>query len=334
MVESFTITRTGGKAIYLQIYEQILDDIRTHTLLPADQLPTEKHLSHALSVSRNTVGMAYRRLEQDGFVVSTPGRGTFVSQDASATSAPAAAQRDRIGRLFDLAVEEALSLGMTLEDYASLFRKHLSRQKRKIRDSRICLIECNEEQLMIFGEDIQKAIGISITPILLADFRARRPETMQKILCADIAMTSVYHSSEVVSLLPEKRIDVVGLQPQLDSLIQIAQLPHQARVAIVCKSRQFSGDIINTLKESKLSFPNLSVTESDDEQILAKQIADMDAVIASPGRIHDVRRLNAGGIPVIEFVYRISSASMNMIKTLIVENERKSNAPGRPAKPA
>jgi len=332
MLEVHEIQRAGGKAIYLQIYERILDEVRSHALRPGDQLPTETNLAKQLTVSRNTVGMAYRRLEQDGFVESTPGRGTFVTHDASAISAPAASQRDRIGRLLDLAVEEALSLGMSIDDYAALFKKHLSRQKRKIRSSRICFIECNDEQLHIFAEDIQEALNIAITPVLLSDFRARDPKTLHTLLSADIIMTSVYHSAEVVSLLPEHRIDVVGLQPQLDSLIQIAQLPRDANVGIICSSRQFAGDIINTLRESKISIPSLAVIETERDDELASLLSKLDAVIASPARIHDTRRMNTRQIPVIEFVYRLSSASMNLIKTLIVETQRKSSSSRRSGK--
>lgn len=324
MVDTLQVERTGGKAIYLQIYEHIIAQIRGKLLQPGDQLPTETKLSKSLKISRNTVGMAYQRLEHDGLVESTPGRGTFIAHDASATSSPAAANKERIGRLLDLAVEEALAVGISLDDYSTLFKRHLSKQKKKIRTSRICFIECNEEQLSIFADDIRKELGIDITPILLEDFRQSKKETMRVLHNADIILTSVYHSSEVVPLLPDSRIDVLGLQPQLDSLIQIAQLPPATRVGLICKSDQFAGDIRNTLQESKLSFPSLTVVETADKNEIAQKLESMDAVISSPGRYHTVEALNSNSIPVIEFVYRLSTASMNLIKTLIVESQRKS----------
>lgn len=325
MVESLDVKRAGGKAIYLQIYEHIVDQIRAHLLEPGDQLPTETSLSKSLKISRNTVGMAYQRLEQDGFVESTPGRGTFVTHGASATSAPATNKKDRIGRLLDLAIEEVLSVGMSLDDYSTLFKRHLSKQRKKIRSSRICFIECNDEQLLIFADDINREIGISITPILLENFRKKAPDSMAILHKADIILTSVYHSSEVVTLLPDRRIDVVGLHPQLDSLIQIAKLPPDSRIGLVCTSKQFQGDILNTLRESKIPIPNFSVIETADRDELTAQLAELDAAIVSPGRLHDVQEIIGSDTPVIEFVYRLSAGSMSLIKTLIVENQRKSN---------
>lgn len=332
MIKNMDVQRTGGKAIYLQIYEYIVDQIRGHLLEPGNQLPTETGLSKELKISRNTVGMAYKRLEHDGFVESTPGRGTFVKHGASATSAPATNKKDRIGRLLDLAIEEALAVGMSLEDYSTLLKRHLSKQKKKIRSSRICFIECNDEQLLIFADDINRELGISITPILLENFRKRAPETMAILHKADIILTSVYHSSEVVTILPDRRIDVVGLQPQLDSLIQIAKLPPNSNIGLVCTSKQFQGDIMNTLREARIPIPSLSVIETSDEDELIRQLANLDAAIVSPGRLHDVKKIINTNTPVIEFVYRLSSASMSLIKTLIVENQRKSEASHRLSK--
>jgi DNA-binding transcriptional regulator YhcF (GntR family) len=326
MVEGFQVQRTGGKAIYLQIYEHIVDQMRGRMLEPGNQLPTETRLSKDLKISRNTVSMAYQRLERDGFVESTPGRGTFVTHGASATSAPAASKKDRIARLLDLAIEEALALGISLDDYSALFKRHLAKQRKKIRTSRICFIECNDEQLMIFADDIRKELGISITPILLDDFRNRMPAPLKLLREADIILTSVYHSSEVVSLLPDRRIDVVGLQPELDSLIKIAQFPPHSKVGLICGSKQFQGDILNTLRDAKLSLPNFSVVATEDIEKLAKRFAVLDAAIVSPGRLQDVESINHNKIPVIEFVYRLSAASMSLIKTLIIENQRRSDA--------
>jgi DNA-binding transcriptional regulator YhcF (GntR family) len=329
MVQSFQVERRGGKAIYLQIYEHIVDQIRSRIIGPGIQLPTEASLAKNLTVSRNTVSMAYQQLEREGLVESTPGRGTFVTYDASATSVPTTGKKERISRLLDLAVEETLALDLSLDDYAKLSKRHLAEQRKKLRTSQICVIECNEEQLLIFADDIRREIGIAITPILLDDFREKKHDVMTTLDKADIILTSVYHSSEVLTLCPNRRIDVVGLQPQLDSLIQIAHLPDTTRVGLVCRSKLFSGDIINTLKESKLSFPSFSVVETTDNSELQERLTGFDAVIVSPGRLQDVQSLKTNGMPVIEFVYSLSGASMNLIKTLIVENQRKSETSRR-----
>ena len=57
--------------------------------LPAGvQLPPERHLAAALSISRATVVSAYRELEARGLVRGYVGRGTFVSATPDAASAP------------------------------------------------------------------------------------------------------------------------------------------------------------------------------------------------------------------------------------------------------
>lgn len=68
----------------LPLYQQISDDLKqkivTKIFKSGDQLPTEKELSEAYSVSRITAKRALTELEQLGLVSRTRGKGTFVQE--------------------------------------------------------------------------------------------------------------------------------------------------------------------------------------------------------------------------------------------------------------
>lgn len=61
-----------------QIYADLLALIRSGELGPGDTLPTEKELQERYSVSRAPVRQALARLENEGHIRRTPGRGTEV----------------------------------------------------------------------------------------------------------------------------------------------------------------------------------------------------------------------------------------------------------------
>ena len=68
--------------IYEQIEEGIKREIITGILKERDQLPSIRELSVILATNPNTVQKAFMELDRDGIIVSTPGRGCFVAENA------------------------------------------------------------------------------------------------------------------------------------------------------------------------------------------------------------------------------------------------------------
>ncbi len=73
--------------VYTQIYKYIRKEIENGHLACLDRLPSTRLLASHLQVSRNTIDMAYGQLLDEGYIVSSPKRGFFVS-DISANLMP------------------------------------------------------------------------------------------------------------------------------------------------------------------------------------------------------------------------------------------------------
>ncbi|MCA0987304.1 GntR family transcriptional regulator [Guptibacillus algicola] len=69
--------KLATRSLYLQARDMIFDLINDN-LEPMDKIPSEQKLSKELGVSRNTIREAIRTLEQEGFLFSRQGVGTFV----------------------------------------------------------------------------------------------------------------------------------------------------------------------------------------------------------------------------------------------------------------
>ena len=64
------------------IYEQIMDNLRrliiSGGVAPGDRLPSVREMAAQLAINPNTIQRAYRELEIEGYLVTLPGKGTFV----------------------------------------------------------------------------------------------------------------------------------------------------------------------------------------------------------------------------------------------------------------
>jgi GntR family transcriptional regulator len=121
-----TVDPRSGVPIYLQIIEQVKRSVALGVLAPGEQLPTVKQLALDLTVNPNTVAKAYRELERDEIIETSPGRGSFVRGDGVAQSARSAAS-DVTAEALTQAVREARSIGLTTAQVRAHFETALSR---------------------------------------------------------------------------------------------------------------------------------------------------------------------------------------------------------------
>jgi len=73
------ISNSSDKPIYDQIAEQIKTHIINGDLKEAEMLPSIRNLAKELQISVITTKRAYEELEREGYIVSVPGKGSFVS---------------------------------------------------------------------------------------------------------------------------------------------------------------------------------------------------------------------------------------------------------------
>ncbi|MEU4668136.1 PLP-dependent aminotransferase family protein [Amycolatopsis sp. NPDC023774] len=80
----FHVTLAGRGDLGTRIYRELRDAILDGRLRSGERLPPTRELAKRLSVSRNTVAVAYDRLTADGFLTGRVGSGTYVSAELPA----------------------------------------------------------------------------------------------------------------------------------------------------------------------------------------------------------------------------------------------------------
>ena len=106
----------SGVALYEQIANQLKQLIVTGELPEGYPLPSVRALAQELGVSVITTRRAYTELEQEGYVVTTPAKGTFVSHRYTDRLKELGLRR--LSELVDDLVYLARSLDVTSEQLA------------------------------------------------------------------------------------------------------------------------------------------------------------------------------------------------------------------------
>lgn len=77
------ISNSSREPIYEQIYRQIKNNIILGVLKPGELLPSIRNLARELQISAITSKRAYEELEQDSFIVTVPGKGSYVAEQSA-----------------------------------------------------------------------------------------------------------------------------------------------------------------------------------------------------------------------------------------------------------
>ena len=100
------------RPIYTQIIDSFKEQITAGILRTGDKLPSVRELAVQLAINPNTIQRSYRALESEGWIVTVPGKGCFVSANSSCQEQELKKQLAS----FDEACAALLALGMTREE--------------------------------------------------------------------------------------------------------------------------------------------------------------------------------------------------------------------------
>ncbi len=326
-LDDLRVDRESGVPLYLQLRDQMAQLIEMGIWLPGRKLPTERHLSRRLGVSRNTISLAYRKLAEGGLVQSHQGRGTFVAGAEPQRGHPDVAGEgdpsldDLVDSLIGTAAEKGYDLGAVDE----VFHRRLEERRARLARVRAAFVECNREQLDYFSRSLELGAGVHVLPVLLADLLHGddREELIDRVITADLAVTTFFHLREVRQVLgPDVEVLGIALDPDMETMVEIAQLPREEPVGLLCSSDNFARRVVKSMCQSGLDSFDLRVETSPEISAVWRLLAEVGAVIVSPGRRDEVQEI-AGDKPVIEFIYKPDAGSVNALQNRLLEKTRK-----------
>ena len=105
------------------LYEQIMDNYRrlivSGGISPGEQLPSVRELATQLAINPNTIQRAYRELESEGYIITLPGKGSFVTRGQAVDES----RMELLWSRLDRAVSELAFAGASIEDICRRIRE-------------------------------------------------------------------------------------------------------------------------------------------------------------------------------------------------------------------
>jgi GntR family transcriptional regulator len=97
--------------VYEQLINQIKQEIIDGGLKEDEALPSVRSFANDLKISALTVKKAYDKLEEEGFIVTVHGKGSYVA--ATNKQLAAEARKKSVENDFSIAIERAKALGLS-----------------------------------------------------------------------------------------------------------------------------------------------------------------------------------------------------------------------------
>ncbi|RKQ22153.1 PLP-dependent aminotransferase family protein [Bacillus subtilis] len=188
------IQRNKGESLSKQIYQSIVDRIRSGLLEEGSKLPSVRSLSKQLEVSLVTAVKAYKQLEQDGFATSIQGKGTFVKAKIS--------EKKKVEAI------SSYDWQLSLQDYlprSQFARYHIAPQKVHLSSS---MIDPKLLPNRYFEHEVQQVL--SENPELLSIYGNVQGDNQLR------SEMSAYLKRSGVTSTPENILVTSGLQQSID----------------------------------------------------------------------------------------------------------------------
>jgi GntR family transcriptional regulator len=112
----FKVNFQSREPVYKQLYENVLRMVSLGVLNANDKLPPVRTLATDLGINPNTVAKAYSMLERDGYIYSSVGRGSFVSDKLSNGEAEKLQCKKQLGAV----LKDAIHCGVPKEDVIAM----------------------------------------------------------------------------------------------------------------------------------------------------------------------------------------------------------------------
>lgn len=308
------LDRKSGVPYYIQLKEQIRRRINQGVWAAGTKLPTERELAERLSLSRNTVSQAYKELESEGILSSARGRGTFVAD--TFLSMQQEGRKEKVLRIVDVALEEAVGLGFTIDDFISFVHIRGMEKKMLLSRRKVVLIVDNPEQLAEAHWNLGP--GVSLLPFLLSELQESKVQ--KRLAGMDMAVTGENNLTEVKALLEKVGIPILGisLQPKLETIVRIAKLTSGRDLALVCESHQFAEKVKLALQKAGL-YPRFKVLIQPKEEHLREVLEKCGAVILAPEFRQRVAKVLPENMECIEFRFEPDAGSLNLLRGTLLE---------------
>ena len=111
-----TVNFSSRTPVYQQLYDDVVRLVSLGVFKSNKKLPPVRTLATELGINPNTVQKAYKMLENDGYIYSTVGRGSFISDKLNQNEA----EKIEAKKELKASIDKAYKKGITKEEITEM----------------------------------------------------------------------------------------------------------------------------------------------------------------------------------------------------------------------
>jgi GntR family transcriptional regulator len=272
---NFDVERDSDVPISTQIYWQLAYQIESGRLQPGGRLAPVRELGAALRVNPNTIRAVYRRLADNGYVLSRHGAGTVVADRNVHRRRPEA-----LSAIVSELLGRASQAGFTPDEVAAATYAAASERKRPGEQVRVLFAECTTADAGYDAERLNREFGgrIEFEGSLLDEL----PERLERFHY-DLVATTTFHADEAQALVAG-RVPVVAMlvgPGYMEMVHEISALPEGSRIGVVCATDRGTDNIAETLAIAGTKGVEIVSATIDDAERLTLVDRTADVILMS-----------------------------------------------------
>jgi GntR family transcriptional regulator len=124
-----SIDEKDNRPLYLQIINQIKDQVNRGTIKAGDELPSVRELAESLGINLHTVRSAYLKLRDQGIIDLRLGRRARIARPPDLSENTDT--RDGLSRRIKEIITDAQLMGLSDADIRDLVNRHLKQKKEE-----------------------------------------------------------------------------------------------------------------------------------------------------------------------------------------------------------
>jgi DNA-binding transcriptional regulator YhcF (GntR family) len=313
----FLLDKNHKDTLFEQAFLQLLTALHMGKLGAGDRLPSVRQIAQRNSINLKTAFAIYQRLQAEGYITLRTGSGAYVSEIDESDLEQAYCLS--LLKLIKSNLSEADRLRVSPREYTKLVQSFI--KKTPLNSVRLAVIECNEEQVGVFANEISCRLGITVHPLLLGQLEAPDRRTARALSKMDYFATTHFHFKQVRALTAKYQKKLLRLSLNPAFVPAIVEAARQGAVLMIVSNV----DYFSAFQQSLL---HIGTPRALVERIAAVDYSNLDqlpslcgqaqAIYVSPICDPRVRPLLPAHFKELKFETTLSAESLEMLEAFIL----------------
>lgn len=313
----FLLDKKRKDTLFEQAYSQLLTALHMGRLRAGDRLPSVRQVAQRNDINHKTAFAIYQRLHAEGYITLRTGSGAYVSEIDESHLEQAYCLS--LFKLIKSSLAEADHLRVGPREYTKLVQSFVNRSRLK--SVRLAVVECNEEQVGVFADEISGRLGVSVRPVLLERLVAPDRASARALSKMDYFATTHFHFKQVKALTAryQKKLFQLHLNPSfVPGIINAAR---QGSVLMIVSK----ADYFPAFRQSMLQIgtppalvERITAVEHSEAERVRALAARARTVYVSPISQAHVRGLLPARTRELKFDSTLSPESLEMLESVLL----------------